>query len=501
MNRRWMTVGLCALLCAAQVWSKPTDDNKNDDSNYPEDDAELEDNDDTYDDSEGQDLPSGPVQLLTQPQFFRVPAGTNVYLPCEFVNAEKVLISWMKGADMLYAGNAKMSQSNRIELLNNYTLVIRNARPEDSSDAYQCEALDVKDRKHVVHRLLVESADSSGEDWMVRVLPQEFVELEQGESISLVCEARFDVRPKSIGWSREGYRLKADRETPNSVYIDIRNATRHLAGDYQCVVETGAAKPIIKHLKLRVKHAPEIEYEKEHVNARVRERDSYYTGMGVESNITCVVHAHPPVTKLHWFKDGHKIMHDERVTKSSSHKSHHVLTIKDTNKLDLGVYQCKAWNALGNATGPPINLRDTPDQPIFKNGKPVDDYIEFQWRVVSYKPIVQSELLYRKKGEQNWHKGQDEKLVSSIGKENIVQGKVRGLKPGEYEVKLRSRNDEEHDIGDNMSKWGPFSKPEKFDGEYKVIDEAESVRGLAMRPTISFMTLLFMISQLAYSCS
>ncbi|XP_011494039.1 PREDICTED: muscle M-line assembly protein unc-89-like [Ceratosolen solmsi marchali] len=496
MNRRCIILGLWALLCATQVCCKPSDD-KIDDSVYPEDDAELEDNEDAYDDSEGQGLSSAPVQLLTQSQYFQVEAGSDVYLPCNFVNADNVMINWEKGAEVLFAGDAKLSQNNRLHRLQNNTLFIHNALPEDSSDNYKCKALEKNEHKNVVHRLLVKESTSPS----VRILPYEYIELEQGQDLHIGCEVLDDQRPKAIAWSREGHRLKVDKETPTAVFISIRNATRHLAGDYQCLVETGAAKPIIKHLKLRVKHIPDIEYEKvQSGGERMREVDSYYTGLGTETNITCVVHSHPPMTKLHWLKDGHKINHDSRVSKSSSHKSQHVLTIKDTTKSDLGVYQCRAWNALGNATGPPINLRDTPDQPVFQSGQVIDDSIQFQWRVISYKPIVQAEIMYRKKGEQNWQEGLDEKVVSSVGKLHVVQGRISGIPAGTYEVKLRTRNDEEHADGDKLSKWGPFSDPEKFDGEYKDA-EVKSVTGSAMKPTISFMTLLFMISQLAYSYS
>jgi hypothetical protein len=72
--------------------------------------------------------------------------------------------------------------------------------------------------------------------------------------------------------------------------------------------------------------------------------------------------------------------------------------------------------------------------------------------------------MYRKKGEQNWEKGQDEKVLSSIGKEHVILGRISGIDAGKYEVKLRTRNDEEHQDGDKLSKWGPFSDPEKFDG-------------------------------------
>jgi hypothetical protein len=145
-------------------------------------------------------------------------------------------------------------------------------------------------------------------------------------------------------------------------------------------------------MEMTIADIPDIEYEKVQRGERLRSVDSYYTPLGIDINITCIVHSHPPMTKLHWLKDGHKINHDGHVSKSSAQKGQHVLTIKNIAKSDLGVYQCRAWNSLGNATGPPMALRDTPNQPIFQSGQVVDDSIQFQWRVISYKPIVQAEV-------------------------------------------------------------------------------------------------------------
>jgi hypothetical protein len=113
-----------------------------------------------------------------------------------------VLINWKKGQDLLYAGDAKITQNERMLRLPNNTLLIKNAQPSDSSDEYKCEALEKKEIKKLVHRLLVREPQTN-EDEAVRILPHEFIELEQGESITVSCEAHPDLRPKAIAWSRE----------------------------------------------------------------------------------------------------------------------------------------------------------------------------------------------------------------------------------------------------------------------------------------------------------
>ena len=56
------------------------------------------------------------------------------------------------------------------------------------------------------------------------------------------------------------------------------------------------------------------------------------------------------------------------------------------------------------------------------------------------------------------------KVVSSIGMEHIVQGRISGIEAGDHEVMLRTRNDEEHAEGDRAAEWGPYSEIKKFDG-------------------------------------
>ncbi|XP_014208994.1 uncharacterized protein LOC106639752 [Copidosoma floridanum] len=508
LDIRWLVVGL-ALLCLAEVWSKPTA-GEEEDKEFLDDEETREANDDPDKDGDDSDddNQSLPVQALTKSKIFTVTPGSTVYLPCEFLNADNVMISWMKCTqtceqpDMLYAGDAKIGSDPQIDRLANNTLVIRNVAAENSSSEYICEALVSQQNREMIRHQIRVSPAGGDTSHMVRVLPSEHEEVEQGSSLTLGCEYLGSLEPRGMFWSRQGHRIKVDRETAKGVYLDIKDANRHLAGDYQCLIEIGSDKPLIQHLKLRVRHKPEIEYEKEHLSdSKTRERSHYYTGMGVESNLTCVVHAHPPVERLHWLKDGRELETEEggRLSKSVSRKSHHVLTIKNTSKSDLGAYRCRAWSELGDALGPEIDLRDTPDQPIFKKGEAVDDSIVFQWRVNSYKPIVEAQLLYRKEGEDEWLEGKEVDIVSTIGKEKIVQTRITGIEAGNYEAKLRARNDEEHPKGDRLGEWGPYSELKKFDGEYKSDVEAETVKDSGVTSTFSAMTLLVVILPLVFS--
>lgn len=71
----------------------------------------------------------------------------------------------------------------------------------------------------------------------------------------------------------------------------------------------------------------------------------------------------------------------------------HVLTIRNTAKDDLGEYKCKAYNDMGETTGPPIGLKDTPGRPVWEAGEDIDkDTVKFTWKVLSFKEITGIEV-------------------------------------------------------------------------------------------------------------
>ncbi|KAJ8678745.1 hypothetical protein QAD02_014532 [Eretmocerus hayati] len=488
----------------SEAWAKPTD-KESTDVEYENDEGPDDGlNDDGDNDNESS--PSEPVQLLTKPGHFKVKVGSTAYLPCE-VNPESEDVQWVKGQQTLFFGDTRLAEDTRLVRFKNNTLAIHDVQEKDSSDEYACELLMVGERPRVVHSLEVDGP--GGPDKHVRLLPDDFVEVDQGSSVTIGCVVMEPLQPKLITWNRDGFRLKNNWENSTSIFIEVHNATRHVAGDYQCMVDTRESKPVMKHLKFRVRHVPEIEYEKEFINGKNRDRSHYYTADDVETNISCVVHSHPPLKKLHWYKDGQYIKIDnERYFKSDPKRSHHVLTIKHVTKEDLGAYQCKASNELGTAEGPVIILTDTPDQPIFVAGKAVGDAIEMQWRVLSYRPIVEAELEIRKDdGNSPWQRVKTVKVTENSNKEHMVLGTIHGIEAGKHEARLRVRNDMEQEqsndapaSNERKPAWGPYSEIKKFDGEYQDDGNAESVKDSAMKETLSLTTLLLLVATVAHSC-
>lgn len=95
-----------------------------------------------------------------------------------------------------------MTQDNRFVLLGNNSLLIRDTKPNDSSTEYVCEVLTQGgDKPRVVHTVLV--ATEADEERQVRVLPAEAVEIGQGESVLLACEASPSLKTQGMAWSRQ----------------------------------------------------------------------------------------------------------------------------------------------------------------------------------------------------------------------------------------------------------------------------------------------------------
>ena len=82
-----------------------------------------------------------------------------------------------------------------MERLANNTLIIRNARLNDTGDNYICEAYDSVSDK-IMHRVIVEASNDG-----VRVTPKSDIDVPQGSVLTLGCEV--DTKPAKMIWSRE----------------------------------------------------------------------------------------------------------------------------------------------------------------------------------------------------------------------------------------------------------------------------------------------------------
>lgn len=96
-----------------------------------------------------------------------------------------------------------------------------------------------------------------------------------------------------------------------------------------------------------------------------------HTGLRVESELTCIVHAHPHA-KVTWYKDHSEIHPEMGRIEMKEEKSRHTLRILHTEQKDLGAYTCVAKNRMGQGqktislTGNYISLQSNEGFPKHK---------------------------------------------------------------------------------------------------------------------------------------
>ncbi|XP_076759877.1 neurotrimin [Xylocopa sonorina] len=469
-------VGLFVILLAPSVWCKPA--KSNEDLQYNDDDP----SDYNEDEVEEYQDPNLTPQILSKPENFHVRTGSTIWLPCTLKDADQYAVTWRKNDELLYYDSNRETNSSNISRLPNNTLEIRNANPKDSSDNYECSIL-ITPPVTIRHRVLVDAEGSkvpsppptpSPREPPIHVSPGKTVELKAGEDLNLGCETR--IQPtRSVKWYHENTPV----HNASGNYITIANVKRRDGGRYQCLIETGEDKPLVEEINVIINYPPEIETKEKLV----------YTGLGIESRLTCIVHAHPHA-KVAWFKGQKEVTPKKGSIEIKGNKTRHILEILHTEKGHLGNYTCVAINRLGKAEKT-ISLTGLPSQAIISGGEMTKTGLILKWQLESYSPITEYMLRYRRKGDENWT---DLKPTVTNGKGNqfTVEHVIEGLQPGSYEAILLARND----FG-----WSLPSAPHTFVGEYED-QQAENVKApsdSASQHALSLVTLFLVVSSCAFT--
>lgn len=482
-------LNLLVVLLAVQAWCKPAKDLDGMDYNDDDPPSDYNDDDIATEDEE----PSGseePPQIMSRPDSVHVRNGSTIRLPCLVKNADKYAVMWKKGDEILYYdSNPMTTEKNRIVRLPNNTLVIYNATTNDTSDDYECSILYMPPVT-IKHRVLVDSGrypmpppppppPTQPHKPLIQVTPGKKVEVTAGESVTLGCETRIEPTPV-IKWYHETMRVGNDVIVSGN-QITITDVNRHDGGRYRCLVENDSNNPPVESINLIVHHAPEIETKGKWV----------HTGLGVESRLTCIVHAHPH-GKVTWFKDQEKVVPKKGTIEIHGNKTRHILEIMHTTKEDLGEYTCVAENKLGRAEET-ISLTGLPSQPMISGGEmtKTGSGLTLKWQLESYSPITEYELEYRRKGDERWTVVKPT-VTNGKGNQFTVEHMIEGLQPGSYEATLRARN--------NFG-WSLRSKPHVFTGDYGD-EQAEQVKGspsVASQFAINIVTIFLVVSSCAFT--
>ncbi|XP_003394043.1 opioid-binding protein/cell adhesion molecule homolog [Bombus terrestris] len=480
-------VSLLVILFAVQAWCKPAKSSESVD--YIEDDPPSDYNDDdTIDDEDDTGALEEPPQIISKPQSIHVRNGSTIYLHCLLKNAEKFAVTWKKDDEFLYYDSNPMNaDKERMVRLWNNTLVIYNATLNDTSNDYECSILN-KPPITIKHRVLVSDEApvpsplpprQQHKPPPVHVTPAKRVEVNVGQNITLGCESREEPMSE-IKWYHENKRINNNIIVTDN-RITIVNINKHDSGRYQCLIENGKQNPPVGAISVVVNYAPEIETKGKWV----------HTGLGVESQLMCNVHAYPHA-KVTWMKDEKEVMPKRGSIEIKGNKTRHILEILHTEREHLGNYTCIAQNILGRAEKT-ISLTGLPSQAMIFDGEmtKTDSGLILKWQLESYSPITEYKLQYRSKGDDNWIILKPT-VTNGKGNQFTVEYKFEGLEPGSYEAILMARND----FG-----WSPPSKPHMFVGVY-ADEQVENVKGSsssAYRFALDITILFLVVSSYALS--
>lgn len=462
------------LLLVVQAWCKPS--NTVEDLDY-NGDVPIDDEEDTLQNEDDSEPPDAkiPPQITSDPKKVHVRAGTTVTLPCHTTNADYLTVVWKKDDVFLYTDDNPLTlDKDRIVRTPENSLVIYNTTVNDSSDNYTCTIVS-KNPITITHSVLVEPKDwspmtttmiptvtsplptSKGID--TNALPLERIEADQGQDVKLVCSLNGQPM-KKLQWYYEGNQIYNDQKrSMHGNNLIIRKVNRHDAGRYMCLINNVMHVPPYATFQLIVNYAPEIKVEREIV----------HTGIGGESEMTCIVHAHPQAN-VYWYKNQKEV---PKKGKFSQHKNESVYTlnIMHTSEDDLGDYSCVARNGLGQASKT-ISLTGVPTQASVYGIVVTKDDNGFilKWRLQSYSPITEYKLKYRLKGNENWVE-MEPLVTDGEGSQYTVEHAIEGLQPGSYEAILVARNS----FG-----WSPPSTPYTFVRDHRTEEAADIKTGSAV---------------------
>lgn len=464
-------VALLVVLLAAQALCKPAKSAEGQD--YPDDDPPSE-YDENLDDDDDPGTNEEPPQIVSTAKTIHATNGSTIWLPCTVKNTENVAVTWKRNDENLYYDSTPMTNDKtRIVRLPNNTLVIHNVTVNDASDDYECTILQ-EPPITIKHTVVVD-------DNKIHVFPKKTIHANAGETVTIGCETSIQPAPE-IKWYHKSVRIHNDGYHSNQ--LTLRNVSKHSNGVYQCLAEDGSEHPPVGVITVIVNYAPEIEAKK----------DTVHTGLEVESELTCVIHAHP-APRVHWYKDQKEIRNQTGKIEIKTEKNHHSLKILHTEQEDLGKYTCVAANDLGR-TEKTLVLTGAPSQAAIFGGelaRTENNGLILKWKVQSYSPITEYKLEYRRKGTHEWITV-NPTVTNGQGTQFTVKHEIEGLQPESYEAILVARNE----FG-----WSQPSKPYTFTGEYVIEDggngAAVQENNDASQPTLALATLFLVVSTCAFT--
>ncbi|KAM4563056.1 neural cell adhesion molecule L1-like protein isoform 2-T4 [Odontesthes bonariensis] len=286
-----------------------------------------------------------PPAWLTEPPESQLSViGSDVHIKCSVSGKPLPDITWMKDGEIF----TDDPLTNRRVL--DDTVVLRNARPEDSG-VYQCEASND-------HGSILANINIMVMNMAPRILTKDFQEygVIPGQDIIVNCSV-FSSPPSAISWTKEDTAIEGERFLllENGQSLKIISTEKGDSGNYVCVASNTEGMSAVTAV-LDVKDPTKI----------VGPPQDVQIVSGTSAQLTCRTEYDKSLQdsfELVWRKDG------EEISLSSEENSRYIvesdmLQIMNVNLSDQGMYTCVAKTSLDedNATVL-LTVLDVPDAP------------------------------------------------------------------------------------------------------------------------------------------
>jgi len=275
--------------------------------------------------------------------------SSTIDMDCSILYGTEYPVLWMKiGADNkpipLSSGSSLIIRDNRFALRYDtasatFTLQLKDVQRSDEG-RYECQIIvGINNKVTQDLYLRVQEPPVINDNSTRSVVVNEF------EAATLECTAKGSPEPR-IEWRRAD---NAVLPTGGIIYrgnkLKIHSVKKEDRGTYFCVADNNVGKAAKRHIMLDVEFAPN--FVDEQADQAVAQ------AVGFEVGLICSVEAYPPAT-ITWIHNGIQKSDNEDnlsiyrgpgtdgITSSN-------LRINNLRREDLGQYQCKAGNKLGQA--------------------------------------------------------------------------------------------------------------------------------------------------------
>eukprot|EP00090_Calanus_glacialis_P003066 TRINITY_DN12217_c0_g1_i1.p1 TRINITY_DN12217_c0_g1~~TRINITY_DN12217_c0_g1_i1.p1 ORF type:complete len:608 (-),score=110.53 TRINITY_DN12217_c0_g1_i1:469-2292(-) len=408
------------------------------------------------------------VELTSIPEFIStaesmmIDEGDTIKLDCIVDKLDNLIIMWKKG-NKIIAINDKLFEKDeddrtKVEKVpNGNRLTIRLAEEDDAGE-YLCQvtAAETIELVHDVQIRVKPRIESIPESGLVKVTA--------GEPVELSCKVTQGYPTPEVLWRRKERPMPTGEDFISGLSIYYPTTNRHHSGIYTCSADNGASEVATAEIKLTVHHPPEIEQNK----LLIQNKDEN------EVKIICTVHA-SPAAKVDWFKDGEFLEPKNNVITKRGNR--HTLLLPGIVKGDqIGSYECRAKNALGEATASTeVSINAKPAQfTSAADGTDMTKYV-LEWIVISTTEVSECNIRFKIDDDSkdwmfitaNVKKVEPDAFVGKVTLEHLHPGK-------RYVVQVASKNADDYNDFSESFTFATKENPEKENFEEDLLSETNN---------------------------